>query len=205
MGSGAAFACYVIGAVGLLAFVRVQNRMGDEALIPLRLFRTGVFAVGSAQSFVIGIGMYGGMMSIPLYLQIVKGASPTKAGLLVLPMVAGMVIASLASGQATARTGRYKIFPVIGSALLIVGLGLMATVHADSSLVTTDLYMVVFGAGLGLSMQPIVLAMQNAVPPKDMGVATSTTTFFRQVGGTLGAAVFLSILFSQAGERIGDA
>jgi EmrB/QacA subfamily drug resistance transporter len=204
-GSGAAFACYVVGVLGLIAFVWVQSRMGDEALIPLRLFRTGVFAVGSAQSFVIGIGMFGGMMSIPLYLQIVKGASPTKAGLLVLPMVAGMMIASLASGQATARTGRYKIFPVVGSALLIVGLGLMSTVSADTSLVHTDLFMVVFGAGLGLSMQSIVLAMQNAVPPKDMGVATSTTTFFRQVGGTLGAAVFLSILFSTAGTKIATA
>ncbi|MEO8887975.1 MAG: MDR family MFS transporter [Jatrophihabitantaceae bacterium] len=195
-------ACYVVGVLGLVAFVRVQHLMGDEALIPLRLFRTGVFAVGSAQSFVIGIGMFGGMMSIPLYLQIVKGASPTKAGLLILPMVAGMMIASLTAGQVTARTGRYKIFPVIGSALLVTGLLLLSTVGADTSLVHTDLFMVVFGAGLGLSMQSIVLAMQNAVPPSDMGVATSSTTFFRQVGGTLGAAVFLSILFSSAKPKI---
>ena len=201
-GSGAAFACYIIGILGLLAFVRVEARMGDEALIPLRLFRTGPFAVGAAQSFVIGIGMFGGMMSIPLYLQIVKGASPTKAGLLVLPMVAGMMAATLTSGQVTARTGRYKIFPVIGSSLLIVGLLLLSTVHADTSLLRTDLYMLLFGAGLGLNMQTIVLAMQNAVSPRDMGVATSTTTFFRQVGGTLGAAVFLSILFSSASTKI---
>jgi EmrB/QacA subfamily drug resistance transporter len=200
--SGSAFFCYVIGVLGLAAFILVESRMGDEALIPLRLFRIGPFAVGSGQSFVIGVGMFGGMMSIPLYLQIVKGASPTKAGLLVLPMVAGMMIASLTAGQLTARTGRYKIFPVVGSAMLVVGLLLLSTVHADTSLVITDLFMVVFGAGLGLNMQAMVLAMQNAVPPKDMGVATSSTTFFRQVGGTLGAAVFLSILFSSAGSKI---
>jgi EmrB/QacA subfamily drug resistance transporter len=204
-GSGAAFACYVVGALGLAAFVWTESKLGDEALLPLRLFRIGPFAVGSAQSFVIGIGMFGGMMSIPLYLQIVKGASPTKAGLLVLPMVAGMMIASLAAGQLTARTGRYKIFPVAGSALLVVGLLLLHTVHADTSLVVTDIYMVVFGAGLGLNMQAMVLAMQNAVPPKDMGVATSSTTFFRQVGGTLGTAIFLSILFSSAGTKISSA
>jgi EmrB/QacA subfamily drug resistance transporter len=200
-----AIVCYIVGVIGLFAFVQVQKMMGDEALIPLRLFRTGVFAVGSAQSFIIGIGMFGGMMSVPLYLQIVKGASPTKAGLLVLPMVAGMMIAALTAGQLTARTGRYKIFPVVGSGLLVAGLLLLSTVGADTSLVHTDLFMVVFGAGLGLSMQSIVLAMQNAVPPSDMGVATSSTTFFRQVGGTLGAAVFLSILFSTAGPKIKSA
>lgn len=200
--SPGAFACYVIGVVGLVAFVRVEVAMGDEALLPLRLFRNGVFAVGSAQSFVIGIGMFGGMVSIPLYLQIVKGASPTKAGLLILPMVAGIMSASLVAGQLTSRTGRYKRFPVIGSALLVVGMLLMAQISADTSLWRADLYMLVFGAGLGLNMQTIVLAMQNAVPPKDMGVTTAATTFFRQVGGTLGTAVFLSILFTSAGSNI---
>ena len=204
-GSPEALTCYVLGIAGLVAFVRVESIMGDEALLPLRLFGNGVFSVGSAQSFVIGVGMFGGMMSIPLYLQIVKGASPTKAGLLVLPMVAGIMTASLLAGQLTARTGRYKIFPVVGSGMLVVGMLLMSTIHADTSLVVTDLYMVIFGAGLGLNMQSIVLAMQNAVPPKDMGVATSSTTFFRQVGGTLGTAVFLSILFSSAGTKIAGA
>ncbi|HET8583834.1 MAG TPA: MDR family MFS transporter [Jatrophihabitans sp.] len=204
-GSGAAFACYLVGIAGLLAFVRIEGLMGEEALIPLKLFRNGVFSVGSAQSFVIGVGMFGGMMSIPLYLQIVKGASPTKAGLLILPMVLGIMTASLLAGQLTARTGRYKIFPVIGSLLLVLGLVMLSRVGADTSLVTTDLYMVIFGAGLGLNMQSIVLAMQNAVPPKDMGVATSSTTFFRQVGGTLGTAVFLSILFTSAGTKIKSA
>jgi hypothetical protein len=161
-----------------------------------------VFSIGSAQSFIIGMGMFGGMVSIPLYFQIVKGASPTKSGLLILPLVAGIMSASLLAGQVTSRTGRYKIFPVIGSGLLVVGMLLLTRVGADTPLWQTDLYMVVFGAGLGLNMQSIVLAMQNAVEPHDMGVATSATTFFRQVGGSMGTAVFLSILFSTAASKI---
>jgi predicted MFS family arabinose efflux permease len=204
-GSGSAFGCYILGLLGLIWFIAVERRMGDEALLPLRLFNNGVFRVGSAQSLVIGIGMFGGLMSIPLYLQIVKGASPTKAGLLVLPLVAGIMTASLASGIMTSKTGRYKIFPIIGSALLVVGMLLMSTVSADTTLWLTDLYMIVFGAGLGLNMQTIVLAMQNAVSPRDMGVATSSTTFFRQMGGTLGTAVFLSILFSSAASKVKSA
>ena len=176
--------------------------MGDDALLRIRLFRGRVFPVGSAQSFVIGMGMFGGMACIPLYLQIVKGASPTRSGLLILPMVAGIMTASLVAGQLTSRTGRYKIFPVIGSIMMVIGLLLMTQVGADTALWQTDLYMLVFGAGLGLNMQSIVLAMQNSVEPRDMGVATSAVTFFRQVGGSLGTAVFLSILFSTAGSKI---
>ena len=201
-GSGAAFACYVIGALGLVAFVKVEQVMGDEALLPLRLFRTGTFALGSAQSFVVGIGMFGGMASIPLYLQIVKGASPTKAGLLILPMVAGIMASSMLAGQVTSRTGHYRQFPIIGSALLVTGLGLMSSVGAGTPLWQTDLFMLTFGLGLGMNMQTLVLAMQNSVEPRDMGVATASVTFFRQVGGTLGTAVFLSILFSSAGHDI---
>jgi EmrB/QacA subfamily drug resistance transporter len=203
--SAGSFLCYVIGAAGLAWFVWVERQMGDEALLPLRLFRNSVFRIGSSQSLVIGIGMFGGLMSIPLYLQIVKGASPTKAGLLVLPLVAGIMVASMVAGQGTSRTGRYKIFPVVGSALLVVGMVLLSRVGWDTPLWQTDLYMAVFGAGLGLNMQTIVLAMQNAVAPQDMGVATASTTFFRQMGGTLGTAVFLSILFSSAGSKISAA
>jgi MFS family permease len=201
-GSPAALGCYIVGVLGLAAFVWIEGRMADEALLPIRLFRNGVFALGSTQSFVIGIGMFGGMVSIPLYLQIVKGASPTKSGLLILPMVAGIMIASLVAGQLTARTGKYKRFPVIGSVLLVVGMLLMTRVGADTPLWQTDLYMLIFGSGLGLNMQTIVLAMQNAVEPKDMGVSTAAVTFFRQVGGTLGTAIFLSILFTSAGHNI---
>ena len=200
--SPAAWLCYLIGLGGLTAFVWIEARMRDEALIPLRLFRSGPFSIGAGLSFVIGVGMFGGIASIPLYLQIVKGASPTKAGLLILPLVLGIMTASMVSGRITSRTGRYKMFPIIGTVSLVVALLLLATVGADTPLWQTDLYMVLFGVGLGLNMQTIFMAMQNAVPPSDIGVATSSGTFFRQVGGTLGTAVFLSILFSAAPHKI---
>jgi EmrB/QacA subfamily drug resistance transporter len=202
--SPVAFACYLIGVAGIVSFVYVESRMGDDALIPLRLFRSRNFAVGSGQSIVIGVGLFGGIASIPLYLQIVKGASPTEAGLLILPMVAGIMAAAVISGQLTSRTGHYRIFPIIGSAFLVIAMLLLYTISAHTPLWQTDLYMVVFGAGLGLNMQSIILAMQNAVPVRDMGVATSSVTFFRQMGGALGTAVFLSILFSAAPSKIAE-
>jgi EmrB/QacA subfamily drug resistance transporter len=201
-GSVRAFLCYIVGAAGLVAFVWTQQRMGDDALLPLRLFRSRTFSVASAQVTLIGMAMFGGMAVLPLYLQIVKGASPTKSGLLLLPMVAGMMSATLGSGQLIARTGRYKRFPVIGSVLMVIGMGLMTQIGADTPLWQTDVYMVVFGVGLGLNMQSLVLAMQNSVDAKDMGVASASSTFFRSVGGTLGTAIFLSILFTLAGTKI---
>ncbi|WUH89112.1 MFS transporter [Streptomyces sp. NBC_00433] len=204
-GSGTALLCYVVGAVGIVCFLLAERRAGDEALLPLRLFRNGVFALGSAQSAIIGIGMFGGITLIPLYLQLVKGNSPTKAGLLTLPLVLGIMVLSMVSGLITSRTGRYKIFPIIGCALLVAGMLMFWQMDADSSLPYVDAAMFVVGAGLGLNFQTIVLAMQNAVPPRDIGVATSSTTFFRQMGGTLGVAVFLSIVYSVVGGRISSA
>jgi EmrB/QacA subfamily drug resistance transporter len=204
-GSGTAFGCYIVGAIGVVAFLFAERKAGDEALLPMRLFRNGVFALGSAQSAIIGIGMFGGITLLPLYLQLVKGNSPTKAGLLTLPLVLGIMMLSMVSGQVTSRTGRYKIFPIIGSALLVAGMLMLWQMSADSGLVYVDAAMFVVGAGLGLNMQTIVLAMQNAVPPRDIGVATSSTTFFRQMGGTLGVAVFLSIVYSVVGDKIGAA
>jgi EmrB/QacA subfamily drug resistance transporter len=200
--STSAYVCYALGLIGIAAFIWTESRMGDEALLPLRLFKGSVFSVGSGQSFIIGMGMFGGLAAIPLYLQIVKGATPTQSGLLLLPLVAGIMSASLLAGQVTSRTGRYKIFPIIGSILLVVGLLLLSRVGADTPLWQTDIYMAVFGAGLGMNMQSIVLAMQNAVEPRDMGVATSAVTFFRQVGGSMGTAIFLSILFTNAATNI---
>ncbi|WP_329454507.1 MDR family MFS transporter [Streptomyces sp. NBC_01497] len=203
--SAGSFACYLIGAAGLALFVRVQHRMGNDALLPLRLFRSSTFSVASAQVTIIGMAMFGGLSVIPLYLQIVKGASPTKSGLLLLPLVAGLMLASLGAGQLIARTGRYKIFPVIGSVLMVVGMGLLIMIGADTPLWQTDIYMAVFGIGLGLNMQSLVLAMQNAVPAEDMGVASAASAFFRSIGGTLGTAIFLSVLFSLAGTKITSA
>jgi EmrB/QacA subfamily drug resistance transporter len=204
-GSAGAFGCYIVGVLGLIGFVLVEKRMGDAALLPLRLFRSGVFSLGSVQATIVGMGMFGGIAAIPLYLQIVKGASPTKSGLLLLPLVGGIMVASMAAGQVTSRTGRYKIFPILGSVFMIGGLLLLTRVGADTALWQTDVSMAVFGLGLGMNMQSIVLAMQNSVDARDMGVATSSVTFFRQVGGSLGTAIFLSILFSRAGTEVKSA
>jgi EmrB/QacA subfamily drug resistance transporter len=203
--SASAFGCYIVGVLGLVSFVAVERAMGESALLPLRLFRNSVFAVGSAQSTIIGIGMFGGITLLPLYLQLVKGYSPTQSGLAMLPLVLGIMSASVVAGQLTSRTGRYKIFPIIGCALLVVGMVLLTRLTADTPLVVVDLFMLVVGAGLGLNMQTIVLAMQNAVSPRDIGVATSSTTFFRQLGGTLGVAVFLSIVYSTVSGKISSA
>jgi EmrB/QacA subfamily drug resistance transporter len=203
--SPAAFICYALGIASVVMFIRTERAAGDAALLPAHLFRVRAFTIGSLQSTIIGIGMFGGLTLLPLYLQLVKGNSPTKAGLLTLPMVLGLMSASIVAGQLTSRTGRYKMFPVIGSVALVAGMLLLSRLSADSSLVFTGVSMLVVGAGLGLNMQTIVLAMQNSVSPRDIGVATSSATFFRQIGGTLGVAVFLSIVYSTVQDKIRSA
>jgi EmrB/QacA subfamily drug resistance transporter len=201
-GSGRSLAAYVVGGLGLAAFYLAERAMGDAALIPLRLFRIRAAAVTILASIAIGAAMFGGILILPLYMQIVHGASPTRAGLLMLPMVVGMMSGALVSGQIISRTGRTRIFPRVGSAVLVIGLLLLTTTSADTSLIVIDLFMLVVGVGLGNCMQPLLLIMQSAVPPSEIGVATSSATFFRQIGGTLGVAVFLSILFSTVGANI---
>ena len=192
----------VIGIIGIVAFIWDQHRYGDDALIPLRLFSGKTFAIGSVLNFILGMGMFGGLVSMPLYLQIVKGFSPTAAGLLMLPLMAGIMSASIFAGQMISRTARYKIFPIIGSGLLVLALLGLGQIGTDTQIGVTMALAGLFGIGLGFNMQPLVLAVQNAVTPQDMGVATSSATFFRQMGGTLGTAVFLSVLFSTVGDRI---
>ena len=204
--SAPAIGCYASAAAGLIGFVIAERWIGDEALLPLRLFRNVVFSVTSVASLIVGMGMFGGLVLIPLYLQIVKGASPTKAGLLLLPLMTGIIVSSMVCGRLISRTGRYKIFPVLGTALTTAALLLLNfRLGADTSLWEVGIYMVLFGLGLGGCLQILVMAAQNAVPARDMGVATASATFFRQMGGTLGVAVFLSILFSTAGSKIADA
>ncbi|AYF76292.1 MFS transporter [Nocardia yunnanensis] len=204
-GSGRSIACYVIGVVGLALFVFVEHLMGDAALIPLRLFKNSTFTVCIVGGFVVGIAMFGAISMVPLYLQVVRGFSPTKAGLLMLPLVAGIMIGSLASGQVTKRTGRYKILPVVGTFVIACGAALYATVHYDSALWQPLVYGGIIGLGLGGCMQTLIIAVQNAGPRSDMGVSTAAATFFRQVGGTLGVAVFLTILFNLLPHKITDA
>ncbi|MFH8656540.1 MFS transporter [Streptomyces afghaniensis] len=199
-------ACYAVAAVGLLLWVLVERRVGDDALIPVRLFRSGMFSLVSVVLLIVGMGMFGAMMMIPQYLQIVKGATPTTSGLQMLPLVVGMMSASIVSGQVTSRTGRYKFLPIVGTALMVVALLLFAVrVDWDTPLRETMIYMLVLGLGLGCCMQTLVLAMQNAVPPQDMGVASASSTFFRQMGGTAGTAVFTTLLFTHVPGKIADA
>ncbi|MCS7480817.1 MDR family MFS transporter [Umezawaea endophytica] len=204
-GSVGSVSCYVIGLVGVVLFIWVESKMGDEALIPLKLFRTSTFTMIIIAGFVVGIGMFGGISMIPQYLQIVKGHTPTEAGLLMIPMTLGIMVGSIMSGQITSRTGRYKIFPIIGTALMVVAMFLFQTVDVDSSIWQPTIYMTIFGFGLGNCMQTLTIAAQNAVPTRDLGVATASATFFRQMGGTVGVAVFLSILFSTVPDSIKDA
>lgn len=203
--STASLACFAIGATGAISFFLIERAMGEEAILPLALFRNRTVGVASIASVLIGVAMFGGLASLPLYLQIVKGATPTQAGLLLLPMTLGIMAGSIASGTAISRTGRYRHFPIIGSALLTLSLFVFHYVHADTPLWRTMIVMVFFGVGLGFNFQPLTLAVQNAVPPQQIGVATSTATFTRQIGGTMGTAVFLSILFSTVPGNIADA
>jgi EmrB/QacA subfamily drug resistance transporter len=203
--SGRALVCYAIGLVGLGLFLLAETRLKDDALLPLRLFRGRTFAVASASSFIMGIGMFGALLTLPLYLQIVKGLSPTSAGLATVPLVVGIMSGSVIAGQTISRTGRYRWFPIVGTLLMVVALLLFSRIGADTPLWRTMLIMPLMGLGLGWNMQPIILATQNAVSPREIGVATSSVTFFRSVGGTLGAALFLSVLFSLLPGRISTA
>ena len=167
------------------------------------MFRHPVFSVASLMNFIIGMGMFGGIICLPLYMQIVKGFSPTRSGLSLLPLMVGMMVVAMTSGVITSKTGRYKAFPIIGSGVLIVALLGLSRIRFDTSYAHLIPLMLLLGAGLGCCMQTLVLATQNAVSPHQMGVATSSATFFRSMGGTFGTAVFLTIFFSGAASRVG--
>ncbi|TPW78375.1 MDR family MFS transporter [Schumannella sp. 10F1B-5-1] len=195
-GSVGSIACYVIGALGLVAFVIIETRMGDDAILPIKLFRSGTFSMAALLGFLVGFAMFGAMLTLPLYLQIVIGLDPTAAGFATLPLVLGLMVASIASGQIISRVGKYRAFPIIGTAFTAVGYILLTSMTIDRPLWFLLIAMFVIGLGLGQLMQTLTFAAQGSVEPRDMGVATSSATFFRQIGGTLGVAVLLSVLFS---------
>src|SRR3954464_4611194 len=197
-GSGTMIGLAVAGVVLLLLFV-FQERRAAEPIIPLNLFRSSVFSVASSLGFVIGLAMFGAIIFIPLFLQLVYGVSPTSSGLRMLPMMAGLLTASILSGRAISRIGRYKIFPVVGTAVTTLGLFLLSRLEVETAPWLASVYMLVVGIGIGLVMQVLVLAVQNCAPPKDIGVATSAATFFRSMGGSLGVALFGAIFASRLG------
>jgi EmrB/QacA subfamily drug resistance transporter len=172
----------VAGVVLLALFVAVERR-AEEPILPLRLFKNRVFAVSSALGFVVGFAMFGAITFLPVYLQIVKGVDPTVAGLRLLPLMAGLLLTSVGSGQLISRTGHYKIFPIIGTALMTIGLLLLSRLGPGTSWLEVSLYMFVFGMGLGSVMQVTVIATQNAVDYNDLGAATSGVTYFARWAG----------------------
>jgi EmrB/QacA subfamily drug resistance transporter len=177
-------------------FVVVESR-ASEPIIPLGLFRNGVFRMGNLFGFLAGFTMFGALIFLPLYLQGVMGFSPTISGLAMLPTVVGIFGSSIMSGQLISRNGRYKIYPIIGAAVLVVGLFLLGRLETTTPYWQLAIYTLMFGSGLGLTMQTILTAVQNAVDVRDMGTATASTTFFRQLGAAIGAAVFGSVLASR--------
>lgn len=199
------FLCYGLGVVGIAWFLLAEKRAGDYALIPLRLFRNVTFGLSSLLNFIIGIGMFGAIAMLPLYLQLVKGLTPTEAGLMMITFTVGILTGSITAGRTISASGTYRIFPILGTAILTAAATAMGlSLGVDTGLWVPGVIAVFFGMGLGFCMQPLTLAMQVSVPRRDMGVGTSSAAFFRSMGGAVGTAVFISMLFSLAAARIAD-
>ncbi|HTW06481.1 MAG TPA: MDR family MFS transporter [Acidimicrobiales bacterium] len=185
-----------IGLVMLVAFVWWETRAAAP-ILPLRMFRNGVFSVSSALSLITGAVMFGAIIFLPEYLQIVRHVSPTMSGLRLLALLVGLLFTSIGSGQLISRWGRYKVFVVSGTAIMAVGMWLMSLIEINTGSIALYAMMFVVGAGLGLFMQTLVLATQNSIAPQDMGVGTSAITFFRTLGGAIGAAVLGAVVLDQ--------
>lgn len=202
------WAMAALAVVGLVAFVAVERR-APEPVLPLHLFRNKVFSVAAVIGFAVGFAMFGAITYLPLYLQTVKGSTPTESGLEMTPMMLGLLITSIGSGQLISRTGRYKVFPITGTAVTAVGLYLLSLMDQGTTTLQAGLSMFVFGAGLGMVTQVLVIAVQNAVSYRDLGTATSGTTYFRTIGSSVGVAVFGTIfanrLAAEAATAVPDA
>ncbi|HEU5223861.1 MAG TPA: MDR family MFS transporter [Candidatus Lumbricidophila sp.] len=203
--SAEAITCYLIGGISLIAFILIEFKMQADAIIPLRLFRSRTFSMATVLGFLVGFAMFGAMLTLPLYLQLVTGLSPTESGFATLPMIGGLMIASIVSGQIISKVGKYRIFPVTGTLFTAAGFFVLTFITTDKPLWFLMIGMFLIGLGLGQLMQTLTLASQSSVKPEDMGVATSSSTFFRQMGGTLGTAVLLSVLFGLMPGNIGTA
>ena len=196
-----------LGAVSLVfaALFVWRERHAAEPLIPLRLFKINIFTVSVLLAVLSGVAMFASILYIPQYQQVVRGNSPTESGLLMMPLVFGILTASIISGRLISKTGKYRIYPIIGTLLMALGLWLFSHLTLDTSHVVLSLWMLCIGGGLGLFMQVSLLAAQNAVPPADLGTGTSAVTFFRGIGGSLGGALFGSILVSRLTHYVQEA
>jgi EmrB/QacA subfamily drug resistance transporter len=195
-GSAPVVGLSILAAVCVVAFWQVERRVA-EPVLPPRLFRNRVFATTAGVGFVVGFAMFGAITYLPLYLQTVQGASPTESGLRLLPLLLGLVLTSIASGQIISRTGRYRAFPIAGCAVFTVGLYLLSLMDRSTTGLQSSAFMFVLGVGLGLVMQVLVLAVQNAVDYRDLGTATSGATFFRSIGSSVGVAIFGTVFNAQ--------
>ena len=184
---------FILGAVFLIGFA-AREHLAPEPILPLALFKMQIFTVSNIIAFVSGVAMFGALAFLPQYMQLVHGVSATESGLLLLPLLMGLLVMSISSGRYISRTGRYRWFPLAGTLLVTLGLWLLTHVAAHTSLVLVGVYILVFGAGLGLFMQVLTLVVQNSVPMKQMGVATSSVTFFRSMGGAIGASALGAVL-----------
>jgi EmrB/QacA subfamily drug resistance transporter len=189
------------GVLLLVAFTVHEQRVA-EPVLPPRLFRDPVFRVAVATLFLVGVAMFGAIVFLPLFLQVVAGASATNSGLLLLPLMGGIVASSVVVGRVISRTGRYKWYPVAGTALMTLAMGLLATMDAGTSRATASWYVVLLGVGLGTVMPVMILAVQNAVDQRDLGTATSAATFSRSMGGSFGVAAFGAILASRLAHQL---
>ena len=192
----------IAASVVLLAVLAVIERRAEEPVVPVHLFANRTFNLASSVSFIIGVSMFGAISFLPLFLQVVNGASATNSGLLLLPLMLGLLAASVGSGQVITRTGRYKMFPVIGTALAATAMFLLSTMGPATSQGTVTGYMVLLGVGIGFTMQTLILATQNTVAPRDLGTATSSVSFFRSMGGSIGVAVFGAVFNNALARRL---
>jgi EmrB/QacA subfamily drug resistance transporter len=200
-GSPTIVGLFVAAVVLLVGFVLWEARAA-EPILPLRLFRNSIFSMTSLVGFVVGTAMFGAIVFIPIYLRVVDGVTPTKAGLLMLPLMVGILVSSISSGKWTTHSGRYKAFPIAGTGLLGIGIFLLSRLDVATPTWQFSIYFFVVGAGLGLVMQILVLAVQNSVDFRDMGVATSSSQFFRSMGGTIGTAIFGTILSNRLAHNL---
>nr|WP_282082929.1 MFS transporter [Streptomyces tendae] len=192
------------GAVAATLLFLVAEHFAPEPLIPLRLFRDSIFNVTALVGLVVGVALFGAASYLPTFLQMVDGASATESGLLMLPMMGGVVVASILSGQLISRTGHYRSHPILGSALSVLGMWLLSRLDTDTSRLHYSIWMAVLGAGIGMVMPVLVLAVQNSVRPSDLGTATSANNYFRQIGGSVGAAVFGTLFAGRLTDALAD-
>jgi Na+/melibiose symporter-like transporter len=195
---------FATSLVAALLFVW-RERHAKEPILPLRLFRNDIFRVSVLLSLLVGVVMFGAIIFLPEYQQLVRGDSATKSGLMLLPLVTGVMAGSLTSGRLISKLGRYRVFPIIGTFLLIISFWLFSHIAIDTSRVLIGLWMVILGAGVGMVMPVMTLAVQNGVDRKDLGTATSSVTFFRSIGASLGTAMFGAILIHRLSAHLQDA